>query len=222
MNAGFGSWLFGMSLGGMLGMAGGIFIALAATTLVAALLYAISGFGFAVLAAPLFLLFLDPARAIQLMIIISTALAIAVVPGLLEADFARRSYGLGELNVEAYLPGAHQGLHLRPDLPRRELEYQAPLAEFWMVQPEIAFADLSDNAVLAEALLKFTFAALLKEREQDLAFFDQRIEKGLVANSGGIVRPLEHRYRLPVIDRLEFRADGILPHTTRVFETHGQ
>jgi len=86
MNGGFGSWLFGMALdagapGGMLGMAGGIFIALAATTIIAALLYAISGFGFAVLAAPLFLLFLDPARAIQLVIIISTALSIVVVPG---------------------------------------------------------------------------------------------------------------------------------------------
>ena len=46
---------------------------------------AISGFGFAVLAAPLFLLFLDPSRAIQLVIIISTVLSIAVLRGLLPA-----------------------------------------------------------------------------------------------------------------------------------------
>ena len=90
MNAGFGSWLLGMSLGasalgGMLGMASGIFIVLAATTFGSALLYAISGFGFAVLAAPLFLLFLDPARAIQLVIIISTALSIVVLRGQLGA-----------------------------------------------------------------------------------------------------------------------------------------
>jgi hypothetical protein len=44
-----------------------------------------------------------------------------------------------------------------------------------------------DNAALAEALLKYTFAALLKEREEDLAFFDQRIEKGLLAKLEGIV-----------------------------------
>jgi len=56
-----------------------------------------------------------------------------------------------------------------------------------MIEPEIAFADLSDNAALAEALLKYTFAALLKEREEDLAFFDRRIEKGLVAKLEGIV-----------------------------------
>jgi hypothetical protein len=90
MNADFGSWLLGMSLGanalgGMLGMAIGIFIVLAATTFGSALLYAISGFGFAVLAAPLFLLFLDPARAIQLVIIISTVLSIVVLRGLLPA-----------------------------------------------------------------------------------------------------------------------------------------
>jgi uncharacterized protein len=90
MSASFESWLFSMALstgalGGMLAIASGMFVALAATTSVAALLYAISGFGFAVVAAPLFLLFLDPARAIQLVIIISTALSIAVVPGLLSA-----------------------------------------------------------------------------------------------------------------------------------------
>ena len=90
MNAGFGSWLLGMSLGagalgGMHGMASGIFIVLAATTFGAALLYAISGFGFAVLAAPLFLLFLDPAPAIQLVIILSMVLSIVVLRGLLPA-----------------------------------------------------------------------------------------------------------------------------------------
>ena len=90
MNAGFGSWLLGTSLGasalgGMLGMAIGMFIVLAATTFGSALLYAISGFGFAVLAVPLFLLFLDPARAIQLVIIISTVLSIVVLRGLLPA-----------------------------------------------------------------------------------------------------------------------------------------
>jgi hypothetical protein len=83
VNADFGSWRIGMSLGasvlgGMLGMASAIFIVLA-------LLYA-SGFGFAVRAAPLFLLFLDPPRAIQLVIIISTVLSIVVVRGLLPAN----------------------------------------------------------------------------------------------------------------------------------------
>src|SRR6202011_6302604 len=45
----------------------------------------------------------------------------------------------------------------------------------------------ADNAAFAEALLKYTFAALLNERGEDLAFFDERIEKGLVAKLDGIV-----------------------------------
>src|SRR5262249_1225562 len=61
------------------------------------------------------------------------------------------------------------------------------LAEFWMIEPEIAFADLSDDAALAERLLKSCFETLLKERGEDLAFFDERIEKGLVAKLEGIV-----------------------------------
>ena len=58
---------------------------LAATTFVAALLYTMSGFGFALLAAPLYLMFVDPTSAIQLVIIISTALSVVVVPGLRRA-----------------------------------------------------------------------------------------------------------------------------------------
>ena len=58
---------------------------LAATTFVAALLYVVSGFGFAVLAAPLYLLFVDPTEAIQLVVIVSTALSILVIPGLRRA-----------------------------------------------------------------------------------------------------------------------------------------
>ncbi len=56
--------------------------ALAGTTLGAGLLYAVSGFGFAVLAVPLYLLLVDPRQAVQLAIILSTALSLIVVPGL--------------------------------------------------------------------------------------------------------------------------------------------
>jgi uncharacterized membrane protein YfcA len=76
MNAVVGISLGASGMGGMLWMAIAIFIVLAATTFGSSLLYAISGFGFAVLAAPLFLLLLDPARAIQLVIIISAVLSI--------------------------------------------------------------------------------------------------------------------------------------------------
>jgi asparaginyl-tRNA synthetase len=61
------------------------------------------------------------------------------------------------------------------------------LAEFWMIEPEIAFADLSADADLAERLLKHVFRAVLEERPDDMAFFEERIEKGVIAKLQGIV-----------------------------------
>jgi asparaginyl-tRNA synthetase len=56
-----------------------------------------------------------------------------------------------------------------------------------MVEPEIAFAGLGEDADLAEALLKHVFRSLLSDRSEDLAFFDERIEKGLLAKLQNIV-----------------------------------
>jgi aspartyl/asparaginyl-tRNA synthetase len=49
------------------------------------------------------------------------------------------------------------------------------------VEPEIAFADLSDDVTLAEEFLKYIFRALLEERADDMAFFDAHVDKGCVA-----------------------------------------
>jgi asparaginyl-tRNA synthetase len=72
------------------------------------------------------------------------------------------------------------------------------------------------NAAPAEALLKYTFAALLGERQEDLAFFDERIEKGLVAKLEGIVGSefvhMDYGEAIQVLERakekFEFRSSG--------------
>src|SRR5437879_10370540 len=92
-----------------------------------------------------------------------------------------------QLNIEAYCLALTKFYTFGPTFRAENSNTSRHLAEFWMVEPEIAFADLSDNADLAEALLKFTFATLLTERQEDLAFFDESIEKGLVAKLKGIV-----------------------------------
>src|SRR5690242_9621974 len=50
------------------------------------------------------------------------------------------------------------------------------LAEFWMIEPEVAFADLAANAQLAEDFLKYIFRALLEERKDDMAFFEKFVD----------------------------------------------
>src|ERR1700722_14638847 len=93
----------------------------------------------------------------------------------------------GQLNVEAYCLALTKVYTFGPTFRAENSNTSRHLAEFWMIEPEIAFADLSDDATLAEQLLKSAFATLLNERAEDLAFFDERIEKGLVAKLEGIV-----------------------------------
>jgi asparaginyl-tRNA synthetase len=93
----------------------------------------------------------------------------------------------GQLNVEAYCLALTRVYTFGPTFRAENSNTSRHLAEFWMIEPEIAFADLADNAALAEALLKSTFEALLSERQDDLTFFDERIEKGLIAKLEGIV-----------------------------------
>jgi asparaginyl-tRNA synthetase len=56
------------------------------------------------------------------------------------------------------------------------------LAEFWMVEPEAAFAELEDNMTLAEDFLKYIFNAALIECADELKFFDAHVEKGIIEN----------------------------------------
>jgi asparaginyl-tRNA synthetase len=93
----------------------------------------------------------------------------------------------GQLNVEAYCLALTKVYTFGPTFRAENSNTSRHLAEFWMIEPEIAFADLSDDATLAERLLKFTFETLLKQRHEDLAFFDERVEKGLVAKLETIV-----------------------------------
>ena len=93
----------------------------------------------------------------------------------------------GQLNVEAYCLALTKVYTFGPTFRAENSNTSRHLAEFWMIEPEIAFADLSDNATLAEQLLKAALGSVLSERADDLAFFDDRIEKGLVAKLQGIV-----------------------------------
>ncbi|MBP7080351.1 MAG: asparagine--tRNA ligase [Rhodocyclaceae bacterium] len=93
----------------------------------------------------------------------------------------------GQLNVETYCMALSKVYTFGPTFRAENSNTSRHLAEFWMVEPEIAFADLSDDASLAEALLKYVFKAVLAERPDDMAFFDERIEKGLITKLQGII-----------------------------------
>jgi len=93
----------------------------------------------------------------------------------------------GQLNVETYCMALSKVYTFGPTFRAENSNTSRHLAEFWMIEPEIAFADLSDDATLAERLLKYILKAILEERPDDMAFFDERIEKGIVAKLQSIV-----------------------------------
>ena len=87
----------------------------------------------------------------------------------------------GQLNVETYCMALSKVYTFGPTFRAENSNTSRHLAEFWMIEPEIAFADLADDATLAEAMLKYVFKAVLAERADDMEFFEERIEKGVIA-----------------------------------------
>jgi asparaginyl-tRNA synthetase len=82
----------------------------------------------------------------------------------------------GQLEVEAYCLAMSKVYTFGPTFRAENSHTSRHLAEFWMVEPEIAFADLDDDAALAEDLLRQVLSVVLNECEEDLAFFQQRID----------------------------------------------
>lgn len=109
-------------------------------------------------------------------------------------DFSKDFFGRetfltvsGQLNVETYCMALSKVYTFGPTFRAENSNTSRHLAEFWMVEPEIAFADLADDATLAEGLLKYVFKAVLDERPDDMAFFEDRIEKGVIAKLQGMI-----------------------------------
>jgi len=117
----------------------------------------------------------------------------------------------GQLNVETYCCALTRVYTFGPTFRAENSNTSRHLSEFWMIEPEIAFADLSDNAQLAEDMLKYLFDDLLTRRSDDMAFFDLRIEKGVVDR-------LKHVVETP-FRRLSYtEAVEILKKSGRTFE----
>ncbi|MCG9721674.1 asparagine--tRNA ligase [Shewanella sp. Isolate7] len=86
----------------------------------------------------------------------------------------------GQLNGETYACALSKIYTFGPTFRAENSNTSRHLAEFWMVEPEVAFADLNDVAGLAERMLKYCFRAVLNERRDDLEFFAQRVDKTVI------------------------------------------
>jgi len=86
----------------------------------------------------------------------------------------------GQLEAEAYACALGRVYTFGPTFRAENSNTPRHLAEFWMVEPEMAFCDLAGNADLAEEFLKFILAAVLQRCPEDMEFFNQRIDKAVI------------------------------------------
>lgn len=104
-----------------------------------------------------------------------------------QVDFTRDFFGKetfltvsGQLNVEAFCLALSKVYTFGPTFRAENSNTTRHLAEFWMIEPEIAFADLDMDARLAEDFLKYLFRAVLTERADDMAFIAERVQKDAI------------------------------------------
>ncbi len=103
--------------------------------------------------------------------------------------FGREAYLTvsGQLNVETYAMALSKVYTFGPTFRAENSNTARHLAEFWMVEPEIAFCDLARLAGVAEDFLKVVVETALVERADDMKFFDERIQPGLLARLRHVV-----------------------------------
>ena len=106
-----------------------------------------------------------------------------------EDFFDRPSYLTvsGQLEAEIFALAMGNVYTFGPTFRAENSNTSRHLAEFWMVEPEMAFYDLDDNMDLAESFLKHVFSTVLEECQEDMEFFNQHIDDSLLATLGSVI-----------------------------------
>ena len=86
----------------------------------------------------------------------------------------------GQLNVETYAFAFKNVYTFGPTFRAENSNTTRHAAEFWMIEPEMAFADLKDDMVLAESMLKYVIRYVLEHAPEEMKFFNEFIDKGLI------------------------------------------
>jgi len=103
--------------------------------------------------------------------------------------FGKESYltGSGQLAVEPFCLALRDVYTFGPTFRSEKSNTTTHAAEFWMLEPEMAFADLDNYLQTAEAMLKFSIKYILEHAPEEMAFFDEWIEKGLLDRLNALV-----------------------------------
>ena len=93
----------------------------------------------------------------------------------------------GQLNGETYAMAFRNIYTFGPTFRAENSNTTRHAAEFWMIEPEIAFADLEDDMILAESMIKYIIRYVLENAPEEMAFFNSFIDKGLIERLNNVV-----------------------------------
>ncbi|MBR2029422.1 MAG: asparagine--tRNA ligase [Clostridia bacterium] len=105
-------------------------------------------------------------------------------------DFFEKSANLtvsGQLNAETYAMAFGNVYTFGPTFRAEKSNTTCHAAEFWMIEPEIAFADLQDNMQLAQDMVKYIITYVMENCKQEMEFFNQRVDTGLIERLTNLV-----------------------------------
>ena len=94
----------------------------------------------------------------------------------------------GQLNGETYAQAFRNIYTFGPTFRAENSNTTRHAAEFWMIEPEIAFADLDDNMMLAEGMLKYVINYVLEHAPEEMKFFNSFVDKGLIERLTGVAK----------------------------------
>ena len=111
-----------------------------------------------------------------------------------QVDFSKDFFGKpahltvsGQLNVETYATAFRNVYTFGPTFRAENSNTVKHAAEFWMIEPEICFADLNDDMDLAEEMLKYTFSYVLEHCKEEMEFFNNFVDKGLLERLNNVI-----------------------------------
>jgi asparaginyl-tRNA synthetase len=111
----------------------------------------------------------------------------------------------GQLNGEIYASALSDIYTFGPTFRAENSNTSRHLAEFWMIEPEMAFADLSDNMDCAEEYIKYVLKYVLEECPEDMAFFDKHISDGIIERLSKVIEiPFErttYTYAVRILEK---------------------
>ena len=126
-----------------------------------------------------------------------------------EVDYSKDFFGKetnltvsGQLEAETYAMALGKVYTFGPTFRAENSNTSRHLAEFWMIEPEVAFMDLAGNMDLAEDFMKYVISYVLEHNKEDLAFLEQRLEQEDKS------KPQNERAPMPLTEKLRFIIDN--------------